>query len=101
MPKVDIPKFNGDITKWEGFRDAFESLIASTDLKNVLKLHYLKGNLTDETSLVLDNVQVTETNSDTAWQLLIRCYDNPRAIITHIYKNFCRYLVSFLARPVT
>jgi len=40
LPRIDIPKFSGDITKWESFRDVFDSLVSNrTDLSNVQKLH--------------------------------------------------------------
>lgn len=82
LPRIDIPKFAGDVTQWETFRDMFESLVASrADLTNVQKLHYLKANLISDASLVLSNVQVTDANYRTAWELLRKRYDNPRAIV--------------------
>lgn len=30
LPRIDIPKFSGEITKWENFRDVFESLISNS-----------------------------------------------------------------------
>jgi len=82
LPRIDIPKFSGDITKWESFRDVFDSLVSNrTDLSNVQKLHYLKANLTGDASLILANTQVTDANYSTAWELLKKRYDNTRAIV--------------------
>ncbi|KMQ83158.1 hypothetical protein RF55_20764, partial [Lasius niger] len=89
LPRIDIPKFAGEITKWENFRDIFESLVASrTDLSNVQKLHYLKANLTSEASLILTNTQITDANYATAWELLKKRYDNPRAIVNAHLQTF-------------
>ncbi|XP_071581644.1 uncharacterized protein [Temnothorax nylanderi] len=82
LPRIDIPKFSGELTKWENFRDVFESLVANrTDLTNVQKLHYLKANLSGAASLILSNTHVTDANYNTAWELLRKRYDNPRAIV--------------------
>lgn len=84
LPRIEIPKFSGDITnnKWEIFRDIFQSLVGSRmDLTNVQKLQYLKANLSHDTSLVLTNLQVTDANYTTAWDLLCKRYDNSRAIV--------------------
>lgn len=77
LPRIDIPKFSGEITKWENFRDIFESLVSSrSGLANVQKLHYLKASLTGEASLILTNVQITDANYVTSWELLKKRYDN-------------------------
>lgn len=83
LPRIDIPKFAGDITQWENFRDMFDSLVSNkAELSNVQKLHYLKANLLGEASLVLSNIQVTDVNYNTAWELLKKRYDNPRAFVS-------------------
>ncbi|CAL1672237.1 unnamed protein product [Lasius platythorax] len=89
LPRIDIPKFSEEITKWENFRDIFESLVASrADLLNVQKLHYLKANLTGEASLILTNTQITDANYATAWELLKKNYDKPRAIVNAHLQTF-------------
>jgi len=81
LPRI-IPSFSGELTQWENFRDVFQSLVADRpDLSNVQKLHYLKANLKGEAGSVLSNVHVTDANYVTAWTLLRRRYDNPRAIV--------------------
>lgn len=89
LPRIDIPKFSGEFTKWENFRDVFESLVASrTDLSNVQKLHYLKANLTGDASLILANTHVTDANYNAAWELLKRRFDNPQAIVNAYLQEF-------------
>lgn len=89
LPRIDIPKFSGEITKWETFRDVFDSLVSSrSDLTNVQKLHYLKANLTGEASSMLANTHVTDANYKTAWELLRKRYDNPQAIVNVHLQSF-------------
>lgn len=89
LPRIDIPKFSGELTKWENFRDVFESLVANrSDLSNVQKLHYLKANLTGVASRVLNNTQITDANYETAWELLKRRYNNPRAVVNAHLQTF-------------
>ncbi|XP_029165881.1 uncharacterized protein LOC114936752, partial [Nylanderia fulva] len=52
LPRIDLPKFNGEYSQWNHFRDLFASMInANTDLSAVEKLHYLKMSLSDEPGL--------------------------------------------------
>lgn len=41
LPNIELPKFDGNYERWIPFRDLFESLIASTALSPVQKLHYM------------------------------------------------------------
>jgi len=41
LPRIDLPKFSGEFSEWESFRNAFEALIGSNDeITNTLKLYY-------------------------------------------------------------
>ena len=49
LPSIELPSFDGTISKWFHFRDTFDSLIIqNTTLSNVLKLHYLISSLKGE-----------------------------------------------------
>ncbi|XP_017891297.1 uncharacterized protein LOC108631691, partial [Ceratina calcarata] len=89
LPRIVLPKFSGDYTDWENFKDIFESLVVNNDnLSNVQRLHYLKASLIDDAKLVLKNVSVTEANYNSAWELLKNRYDNPRIIINAHLQSF-------------
>nr|XP_029731412.1 uncharacterized protein LOC115267912 [Aedes albopictus] len=46
LPKIDLPKFCGDESRWISFRDSFISMIHSNDdIPTVNKLHYLLQSL--------------------------------------------------------
>jgi len=52
------------------------------------KLHYLKTSVTGEAALLINHIQIADTNYDAAWKLLNEEYDNPRAIIHAHIHNF-------------
>jgi len=43
LSHINLPKFSGEFSKWESFRNSFEALIGSNNkITNMLKLYYLK-----------------------------------------------------------
>ena len=48
LPKLELPKFRGDITQWQGFWDQFNTSIhENTSLSDIEKFNYLRTFLTD------------------------------------------------------
>ena len=48
LPKLELPKFRGDITQWQGFWDQFyTSIHENTSLSDIEKFNYLRTFLTD------------------------------------------------------
>jgi len=89
LPRITLPKFSGNFAEWENFRGIFESLVDSkTSLSNTQKLHYLKASVTGEAALLINHIQIADTNYDAAWKLLNEEYDNQRAIIHAQIHNF-------------
>ena len=44
LPKISLPKFDGNIIKWQSFWDSFESAVHNNEtLSNVQKFNYLKS----------------------------------------------------------
>ena len=69
LPKISLPKFNGEFSEWENFWGLFSNLIHEcTDLGNVIKYHYLLESLTDEPLELVKGLQVTEQNYEIAIQ---------------------------------
>ncbi|XP_011884042.1 PREDICTED: uncharacterized protein LOC105571179 [Vollenhovia emeryi] len=82
LPRISLPKFFGKFTEWENFRGIFESLVASQEsLSNTQKLHYLKACVTGDAAVLINHIQIADTNYDAAWKLLVEEYDDQRAII--------------------
>ena len=51
LPKLELPTFSGDVTKWPSFWDQFTAVIDDSDLPEVSKFVYLLSLLTAEAKL--------------------------------------------------
>ncbi|XP_062535396.1 uncharacterized protein LOC134204615 [Armigeres subalbatus] len=81
LPQIRLQVFNGDINEWLSFRDLFTSLIHwRTDLPEIEKFHYLKGCLQGEPKGLIDPIQITKTNYQVAWNLLVERYSNSKQL---------------------
>ena len=77
LPKISLPKFNGEFSEWENFWGLFSYLIHErTDLGNVVKYYYLLESLTDELLELVKGLQVTEQNFEIAIQWLKDRFEN-------------------------
>ena len=87
LPLIELPKFSGNYTEWQSFRDLFESIVVDNrTLSQVQRLHYLKASLTGEAGALLKNLAVTEQNYASASETLKTRYENRRVIITsHVH----------------
>lgn len=82
LPTIDIPTFNGDITKWSSFDDAFNALIINNEsISDVLKFYYLKGALSGEALTVVESLETTATNFIIAYDLLKKRFSHRRRTI--------------------
>lgn len=94
LPRIALPKFSGNFAEWENDRGLFESLVANNDsISNTQKLHYLKYSVTGEAALLINNIQISDTNYESAWKTLVEEYDDEKAIIE-------AYIQSFTELPV-
>ena len=62
LPKIVIPKFNGDPTKWPSFWDQFTALIVKSTRSAIEKFVYLSSFLEDEAAAVIDGMAMTDAN---------------------------------------
>lgn len=84
LPKVEIPKFDGNPLKWNGFKNLFVQMIDSANITDAQKLFYLKSNLSGTAASL---VTMFDTNLDTykeAWERITSKYDNPRMLTNAI-----------------
>lgn len=91
LPRISLPKFSGNYLEWETFRNTFESLVASNEvLSNTQKFHYLKSSLSGDAALLIANLKISDTNYESAWQLLMKEYDDKQALVhahTHSFTS--------------
>ena len=87
LPKLEVQKFAGQIHHWQEFWDGFCSAIHENDeLAKVDKLKYLKSFLVEPAKSVLSGLKITESNYDTAVELLKKRYAKP-SVIQHAHIN--------------
>ena len=48
LPKLDLPKFGGDVLKWQSFWEMFKASVHDTDLPDVTKFSYLHFRVVSE-----------------------------------------------------
>ena len=88
LPKVDLRKFDGGISKWPSFWDAFESSVHSnTKLAPVDKLNYLNSLLVNSASEAISGLSLTAANYDEAVTILKRRFGNKQLIINRHMKT--------------
>ncbi|XP_049291040.1 uncharacterized protein LOC125767999 [Anopheles funestus] len=88
LPKIELPSFDGDQTKWLSFRDRFIAMIdASPELPSIAKLEYLLSALKGEAALPFEHTQLTADNYSVTWAALLKRYDNPRLLVREYYRK--------------
>lgn len=87
LPKITIPKYNGDYDLWKSFHDLFVSLIhTNARLSPVQKLHHLKSCLIGDAERLLRHIPITNDDYEPAWNKLKSRYENKRIIVNHQLK---------------
>ena len=85
LPKLELPKFSGDVLEWSAFWDQFVASIDSSDLPENSKLVYLRSLLVGEAKKCVKGLAIVKDNYEIACDLLIERYARPsRIIFTHI-----------------
>lgn len=82
MAPVPLPKFNGDPKKWLNFKNTFEALVyKNKNFSSIQKFHYLKGDLKDTASNVIESTTISALNYTIAWSLVQERYENKQFMI--------------------
>ena len=86
LPKIPLPKFNGDITKYFSFWDSFQSMIDSNeDLSSVDKFNYLQRSLEGAAARAIEGLPLRERTYAAAVELLRERFGNKQKVInTHM-----------------
>ncbi|CAH2108864.1 unnamed protein product [Euphydryas editha] len=71
LPKINIPTFSGNYLHWLEFRDTFLSMIHNNKtISNISKFHYLRASLQGNAALIIKNINFSDDNYHTAWNML-------------------------------
>ena len=85
LPKLNLPKFGGDASKWTGFWESFEVSVHKTDLPDVTKMTYLRSLLTDEAEVSVAGLRLSSDNYEATVKILKDRYGRPeRIVFSHV-----------------
>ena len=97
LPRIELPKFNGDVLKFQNFWDHFEAAIhSSDDLQKVQKFTYLRSVLTGNALLTIEGFEVTGANYQAAVECLKERYGRKRVVISSLVKSIIKMVPSLL-----
>lgn len=96
LPAINLPIFDGQISKWISFRDTFMSLIHNNvELSEIQKFHYLNSSLKGSALQSISAILTTSDGYQQAWATLVQRYDNKRIHATNYLINIFNF------KPIT
>ncbi|GFR97850.1 hypothetical protein ElyMa_006334700 [Elysia marginata] len=81
LPKIEMPKFDGEMTRWQSFCDQFTAIIDNSEQSNVNKFSYLRSLLTKEALASIKKLALTSENYTTAKSILERHFGRKERVI--------------------
>ena len=82
LPKLQLPTFNGDITKWTSFWDAYvASIHKNVTLSDIEKFTYLRSVVTATARDAIAGLVLSSANYGEAIAILEKCFGNKQQII--------------------
>lgn len=85
LPRVELPHFYGDYTKWMGFADTFKQLVHNNkQLTNTHKMNYLKSHVQGEAGKLISHTEPIGDNYEAAWEILEKRFNNRRLLISNL-----------------
>lgn len=88
LPELNLPTFNGDISKWQSFWDFFETAVHSNPhLSNIERFSYLRSVLQDRAASAVDGFTLTNANYTAAVDILKSRYGRRHRIIAKHMKT--------------
>ena len=83
LPKITLPRFNGEVTKWSTFWDSFNSAIHSnTDIANIDKFNYLKSLIEGPAAIAIQGLTLTNDNYESAIKILEERFGKRQQIVS-------------------
>lgn len=90
LPEIQIAKFDGNYIQWRQFKNMFTSLVINGQYSGIHKLAYLKSYLVGEAAKLIQHLQLSEENFDSAWTLLSDRYDNERLQVAGVLEKLLK-----------
>ena len=83
LPKLTMPRFKGELTKWNTFWDSFNASIhENDDISTIDKFNYLNSLLEGNAARAIHGLPLTESNYNSAIKILKDRFSKPQAIIS-------------------
>jgi hypothetical protein len=85
LPKLELPKFSGNVMQWQEFWQKFEVTVDKSDLPAVSKMTYLQSVLQGEAKACVEGLPVTAEHHITACEMLKKRFGRrERIVFSHI-----------------
>ena len=81
LPKLELPKFKGNLTEWQTFWDKFQALVHESNLSVISKFTYLHSLLEGEALAVVQGKAITNDNYKKACHMLENRFGRKKRII--------------------
>ena len=81
LPKLELPKFSGDIIEWQTFWDKFKATVDSLELPVITKFTYLQSLLVGEADASISGLTLTSANYTIACKVLEERFGKKEQII--------------------
>ena len=81
LPKLELPKFGGEVIEFPSFWDRFQVSVHSTNIPEVQKFVYLDSLLYGEAKNTINGISITADNYKVACDLLTKRYGRKELII--------------------
>ena len=102
LPKLSLPKFRGDVTKWSTFWDSFQSAIHDNrEISKVDKFNYLNSVLEGTAARAIAGLTLTASNYDNAVEILQDRFGKPQQIISAHMDELIKLQPSHNDRPAS
>ena len=83
LPKLHLPKFSGDITKFRTFWNSYESAIhRNPEMSPIDKFNYLRALLDGPAANAIQGLNLNYANYTAAIELIKECYGKTQQIIS-------------------
>lgn len=85
LPKLELPKFSGNIVEWQPFWDKFSAIVDNSDMPEVTKFTYLDSLLMGEAKATIQGLTLSASHYRDACDLLQHRYGRKEKIVfSHI-----------------
>ena len=85
LPKLDLPRFGGNVQDWPEFWDSFVACVDKSDIDDIAKLAYLKSLLSGEARQSIEGLTLSSSNYSVACDLLKERFGRAeRIVFTHV-----------------